>query len=123
MTNWINTDYEYEPRVARFFLSSRLMVAIAKLDLRGLVGSEEPDVIEKIVYDMIEELRPDLSGCILYQIKYSIHPMRWEFTIFHRSLKPVAMAWNPPLLPLVPEPGVIYDSTPDPVEQPTEPNS
>lgn len=89
MSQWVRTDFTYDPRMAILCVSSRQAVMMSKLDLRSLAEDQKSEEVEKIVLDVIEELRPDLSGCTLYAIAYKLHPMQWEFTVFHRSLPPV----------------------------------
>lgn len=89
MTHWTRTNIEYDARMAILCLSSRSAYMLGKLDLRSLSEDNRPDLIEQAVLDLIEELRPDLSGGFLFQMRYELHPMGWEFTYCHRSLPPV----------------------------------
>lgn len=88
MPQWVKTNYQYEPRMATLCLSSRECLRLGKLELRSMMEEHSPEEIEVVVLDLIEELRPDLSGGCLYAIRYNLHPMCWEFDYFHRSLPP-----------------------------------
>ncbi len=116
--HWINTNHDYGFPYARFYISSRYLLHLGNCDLRGVADVEKPEVMQKIVYDLIEELRPDLDGCILIAIEYKLHPLHWELTIAHRNLKPVPNGYMPPLLSLIPQQGLVENTDPVPVEMP-----
>lgn len=123
MTNWIRTDFDYYNAIpmARFCLGTRQVIRLGNCDLRGVANEKDPELMRKIVEDLIEEFRPDLMGGFLLEIKYDLMPMRWEFTYCHRSLPKTKQGERPSLLNLIPEPGMIEFTETTPIEQASNP--
>lgn len=116
-STWVKTDIDYGLRWARFCVPARMLAQRTGMDLRGISEKDTPEEIENWFMDMIEEFRPDLTGCTLIQIKYDVF-RGFEFTLFHRSLKPMADGMMAPLLYLFPEPGLIENTDLVPIEKP-----
>jgi hypothetical protein len=103
MSQWVRTDYQYEPRITILTISGRDAYRAGKLNLASLTEQGKPEEIERIVRDLIEKLRPDLAGGVIYAIHYNLCPPRWEITYIHPSLEPVQNVQEAPRIPIIPE--------------------
>ena len=88
------------------FPHRRAILVIRRMDmlknasiLRGLRSLRGSDNDVQLIHDelmrMIEKDRPDLKGCTIDFMQYSIQQDGWEVLIGHPSLEPVEMGYCP----------------------------
>lgn len=102
MSQWVRTDYHLGVPMGVLTISNTDAARMG-LSLPNLVDHGTPEEIEAVVYDLIEELRPELSGGALIGIKYELYQRRWEFTYLSRSMPKKSDGEEPERIPLIPE--------------------
>lgn len=105
MTQWVKTHWDFQVPIAILYLNIREHDQ-RKMELFGLFREEDPDLIEKVILDLIADVRPQLAGGVLIEINFQRHPTSFEFTYVHPSLPRKKDGEYPPRIPLVPEPGI-----------------
>jgi hypothetical protein len=83
---WVRTDIDFGNRLAWITVSGRQAAVASKLSLPSLAAEGKLEDIERVIYDLIEELRPEWAGGTLFAMKYRLHGMVWMFLYAHRSM-------------------------------------
>lgn len=108
---WVRTDIDFGNRLAWVWITGRLAAAHG-LSLSRLMTEGSPEQLEKILYDFIDELRPEWCGCTIFAIKYDLAPMRWKILVAHKSFTSLADGHTFPEIPLVDDGTVILQPNP-----------
>jgi hypothetical protein len=99
---WVRTDIDYGNRMAWVWIPDRLLARYTDgLRLSALAQEDKPEEMEKILYDVIEEVRPEWMGGVIFAIKYDLFPMRWKILFAHRNLSPIQNGMEFPEVPLI----------------------
>lgn len=101
MSEWVRTDIDFGRPHAILTISDSDLRNIVGLDLPGLLN--DPKILEKIIYDLIAELRPEWEGGVLFGIRYRIDILQWEFAYMNRSFEKLNKGAVAPYLPLIPK--------------------
>jgi hypothetical protein len=82
MPEWVRTDIDYGNRMAWVCIPSRTAEVKAGVNLPSI---PKPEELEKVCYDLIEELRPEWLGGVIFAIRYRLCFFQWEILLAHRS--------------------------------------
>lgn len=110
MDTWIKATVNFPFRAARLTFSCRYIPDLLGYTVHGnlaetlkrLESIGAIDTLETILLDLIRQHRPELEGCTLHGISFSLDRMMWEIVVGHGSFHQVQLGDELPSLPLVP---------------------
>lgn len=101
MSEWIRSAISLGEPAARVQISREHQLE-KFLPAYHTVGSSEKDgvAVESLVAlltKLIEQERPELTGCIPIAVRFDLSAAEWEVVVIHPSLPRVTMGWFIPL--------------------------
>lgn len=82
--SWIKADYRFDIRGDTFYVTYKQMLTTPVF--KALCGRTDPNELETLVVKLIEGMRPELKGCVVWAMDYDIDTQRWKFSVSHGSL-------------------------------------
>lgn len=98
---WVRTDLDLGNPIQWIWVSNRLIMSRSNLSLASLSENNDFQLFEKVMYDLVEELRPEWSGGVIFAIRYSIFLGCWEILYAHRSFPKKAIGEDFDRVPLI----------------------
>jgi hypothetical protein len=101
MTNFIDTHFAFPPYPDGFVDTPECLESLEHCQVftvsyrSALINKElgqilrndcEPEVMQKNLKDLVERVRPKLSGCWVVGCNYDIYCMSWQILVIHESL-------------------------------------
>lgn len=85
---WIKSDIDLDIPYAVLTATNRdLTNAMGGMaNMQGILKNGGPDTVEAVLKDLIQDIRPSLSGGVLCSIKYNVARRLWEFGYIHPIL-------------------------------------
>jgi hypothetical protein len=97
MSTWIKTYYDFGMPIATFRIGERSLMA-SPIMAALIEAKQNPEKLEKALYDFIVNRRPDLAGCSIVSIDQQGGPRLFNVMVTHPSLPKIGPIAYPPVL-------------------------
>jgi hypothetical protein len=99
---WVKIDScPMSRRAAVFFACERTVLSDNDVKAQFLAARTDIEELDCAARALIERHRPELAGCTIHAINYSMDMARWEFLVCHGSLPLTTLYSDLPVRPLV----------------------
>jgi hypothetical protein len=98
---WLNAERMFDPHRAIFWLPA--MTSRGRRLMERL--NDQPEDLEALCRDAIEEARPELANCSIYWLNFRPDSLRFEIGVEHPSLPATAIGECAPSMALFEEAG------------------
>lgn len=102
MKDFVQTRYMFPEHAKVFSISKREWFVAG--EIREVLGDlpDEPLKQQELLQGLMEKLRPELKGCVVYCLQYITEKMQWQIGVSHPSLPEIPLGYQPEIEPLIP---------------------